>query len=103
MVVKPSDELEGGIDRDLITAVARAHAWFEQLQNGQIGSIREIAEQEILSVSYVMRHLRLAFLAPDIVERILQGRQPPGISVRSLTNSKQLPADWQEQRRVIGC
>jgi site-specific DNA recombinase len=48
-----------------------------------------------------MRYLRLAFLAPDIVEAIVAGRQPPGISVRKLTNDSQLPSDWVEQRRLL--
>jgi site-specific DNA recombinase len=63
--------------------------------------MREIAEQENLSTSYVIRYFRLAFLAPDIVEAIVEGRQPPGISVRKLTNNKKLPSDWAEQRRLL--
>ena len=85
----------------LIKSVARAHTWFEQLQSGQVNSIRDIAEHENLTTSYVMRYLRLAFLAPDIVEAILQGRQPPGTSVRKLTNGKQLPSSWIEQRQLL--
>jgi len=90
------------VDETLIRSVARAHHWFEQLKAGQARSIRDIAEREQLSTSYVMRYLRLAFLAPDIVEAILDGRQPPGISVRKLTNNKQLPSDWTEQRQLLG-
>jgi site-specific DNA recombinase len=59
----------------LIKAIARAHTWFEQLQTGNAHSIQEIAEHENLSASYVMKYLRLAFLAPDIVEKILRGHQ----------------------------
>ncbi len=101
LIVRPEDESQGGIDEALIRSVARAHGWFEQLQSGQARSIRAIADQEDLSTSYVMRYLRLAFLAPDIVEAILDGRQPPGISVRKLTNNKQLPSNWAEQRQLL--
>jgi len=48
-----------------------------------------------------MKYLRLAFLAPDIVEAILQGLQPSGTSVRKLINGKQLPSSWIEQRQLL--
>jgi site-specific DNA recombinase len=101
LIVRPDDESTGGIDESLIRSVARAHAWFERLKTGEVRSVRDIAEQEKLTTSYVMRYLRLAFLAPDIVEAIVEGRQPPGISVRKLTNDKRLPSDWVEQRRLL--
>jgi hypothetical protein len=101
IIIEPADELEGGIDEALIQSIGRAHAWFEQLQSGDVGSVRDIAARENFTTSYVMRYLRLAFLAPDIVETILKGRQPPGISVRKLTNFKQLPASWIEQRQLL--
>jgi hypothetical protein len=85
----------------LVRAIARAHSWFEHLQTGEVKSIREIAAQENLSTCYVMRYLRLAFLAPDIVETIIDGRQPPGLSIRKLTNNKNFPSDWVEQRRLL--
>jgi site-specific DNA recombinase len=101
LIVRPEDESTGGIDEALIRSVARAHHWFDQLKTGEVRSMREIAEQENLSTSYVIRYFRLAFLAPDIVEAIVEGRQPPGISVRKLTNNKKLPSDWAEQRRLL--
>jgi site-specific DNA recombinase len=101
LIIRPEDESLGGIDATLIKSIARAHAWFERLQDGRAKSVRDIAEQENLSTAYVMRYLRLAFLAPDIIEAILKGKQPPGISVRRLTNNKQLPSNWAEQRRLL--
>ena len=101
LIIKPEDELDGDVDEALIYSVARAHTWFEQLKAGKVYSIQEIAKRENLSASYVMRYLRLAFLAPDIVKIILQGRQPLGTSVRKLTNGKQLPSSWIEQRQLL--
>jgi len=101
LIIRPEDEREGGVDKTLIKSVALAHAWFEQLQAGQVRSIQDIAESENLSASYVMKYLRLAFLAPDIVEAILQGLQPSDTSVRKLINGKQLPASWIEQRQLL--
>ena len=45
------------------------------------------------------RHLNLALLAPDIVEAILMGQEPDGLSLEKLYG---LPVDWDEQRRVLG-
>ena len=53
-----------------------------------------------LSERYVSRIMRCAFLAPDLVEAILQGRHWPGLTLRNLT--EHLPLDWSEQRRTFG-
>jgi site-specific DNA recombinase len=50
----------------------------------------------------VSRLLSLAFLAPDIVEAILQGRQSADLSSARLTNRLDLPFDWAGQRELIG-
>lgn len=60
------------------------------LQSGEMG----------LDVSLVARLLRLTLLAPDIVEAILMGEEPSGLSLTKLT--KQLPAVWKEQRHTLG-
>ncbi|MBX9794271.1 MAG: hypothetical protein K2Y02_08255, partial [Burkholderiaceae bacterium] len=44
----------------------------------------------------------LAFTAPDIIERITAGAQPPGFGVRKLLAASPLPLDWAGQRRVLG-
>ncbi len=48
------------------------------------------------------RVLHLAYLAPDIVTAILDGRQPAGLSARRLLTGLRLPLDWTEQRQVLG-
>ena len=57
----------------LVKALARAWRWQRLLDRGVYGSVTEIAEAERISKSYVSRILRLALLAPDIVEAILGG------------------------------
>jgi len=102
IVIPPSDLRDTNIDEKLVRSIARALMWFEWLKLGKRTSIKDIAAQDGLSESYVMRYIRLAFLAPDIIEVILAGRQPVGTSVRRLTNGKQLPISWTEQRRQVG-
>lgn len=89
-------------DRSLIAVVAQAHRWFEQLTTGEVGSIDQIAARERLDASDVGRQIRLAFLAPDIVEALLAGTQPVELSGWRLKRISHLPLDWTGQRRHLG-
>jgi hypothetical protein len=51
---------------------------------------------------YVARLIPLAFLAPDIVEKILSGAQPVDLTTDELTKRIDLPLDWAEQRGALG-
>ena len=83
----------------LMVAVARAHRWEELLESGRYGSWVEIATAQGVDPSYVARILRLTLLAPDIIESILDGTEPDGLSLGKLY---QLPMAWDEQRRALG-
>ena len=84
----------------LLKAIVRAHDWCEKLVTGKVSDIRALANQTGLNERYVSRILECAFLAPDIVDAILAGRQPSGLTVRRLWNK--LPLDWVEQRKQLG-
>ena len=100
--------IEGGmapianIDSTLINAIARAHAWSTALLSGSIGSLAEIASRNDVSDSYVKKIMPLAFLAPDIVEAIMAGKQPAHLTKQMLIRQIDIPLDWQEQRQVLG-
>ena len=83
----------------LLKAVARAHKWREQIVTGEASGPRSISKGTGLDESYVRRILGYAFLAPDIVEAILDGRQPPDLTLEKLRMT--LPMSWVEQRRVL--
>ena len=83
----------------LITALARAWRWPRVLDDGVYTTISDIAEAERINRSYVSRVLRLTLLAPDIVERIVDGRNLPGLS-ELLTP---FPIGWEQQRLVLLC
>jgi hypothetical protein len=84
------------VDRALVRALARAFRWRRLLDEGVHGTFGELAKAERVSQSYVSRVLRLTLLAPDIVEEILDGRQPQGMRLENLLEG--LPAEWDEQR-----
>jgi hypothetical protein len=86
--------------RPLVVALAKAHAWQKMIESGEVGSIKELAQQNHVNPSYVARILRLATLAPDIVEAILAGTEPDGLSLRAL--SKNIPLLWDEQQEMFG-
>ena len=67
------------------------------LEDGVCTSVSEIGDVESISKSYVSRILRLALLAPDIVEAILAGRTDQAMMLERL--ERPLPASWEEQRR----
>jgi site-specific DNA recombinase len=84
----------------LLKAVARGRQWHEWIVTGEVSSKRGIAKRLGLTERYVGRILECAFLAPDIVEAILEGRQPTDLTFQKLT--RKLPLSWVEQRQQLG-
>jgi hypothetical protein len=78
----------------LLKALARAHRWQRMLEGGEYGTLAELADAERISRSYVSRILRLTLLAPDIVERILDGRPMAGLPQLL----RPFPVEWERQR-----
>jgi DNA invertase Pin-like site-specific DNA recombinase len=84
----------------LLKAMARSHDWHTQIIAGKLRGRRALADQAGLDERYVSRILQCAFLAPDIVEAILAGRQPADFSMDKLRTG--LPLSWAEQRQRFG-
>jgi len=72
----------------------------EELQRGEFADTAEIARRHGLSEAHVRRLLRFAYLAPDIVEAIVEGRQPRTLTVKLLLQG--IPLDWSDQRAAFG-
>ena len=83
------------IDHTLLRNVARGWSWFEEIKRGT--PMQEIARREGLSQRRIARLVDLAFLAPDIVEAIVAGRQPVGLTSDLLIKSDHRML-WAEQR-----
>lgn len=88
------------IDNSMVKAIARAHRWKRLLESGQYASVAQLAAAEKINESYVCRVLRLTLLAPDLVELILDGRQPTELQMDELL--KPLSAEWNRQRVRFG-
>lgn len=84
----------------LVIAFARAHRWKEMLESGKYGSIIELATALGVDRSYMSRLLKFTLLAPDIVEAVIDGREPSGFAISKLI--KAIPDNWEEQRKRYG-
>jgi hypothetical protein len=89
-------------DPTLIRLVSQAHCWFEELKTGRARSNQDIIKQYGVDHADVARVLPLALLAPDIIEDILEGRQPPELTATRLKRMTDLPLSWEEQRQILG-
>ena len=87
-------------NRALVAALVRAHAWTRLVETGAFGGIEELAIRLKMDVCYVRRIMKLANLAPDIVEAILDGNEPEDFTVKTLR--KGVPLLWEDQRRQFG-
>jgi hypothetical protein len=81
-------------------ALVRAHRWRRRIESGRAKSVTDLAEQENVTMAYVCRLLPLTCLAPDIVEAILEGRQPKGLQLAEILGNG--PLVWNAQRETWG-
>jgi site-specific DNA recombinase len=84
----------------LLTAIAKARSWMDDLAEGRVGSFDAIALRE----DKVERHVRflapLAFVSPRIIDAIASGSAPADLTVSSLART--LPHSWAAQERILG-
>jgi hypothetical protein len=85
----------------LLKAVVRAHRWREGVLAGEVPNRIVAAKRHDLNEEYLRRVLGCGFLAPDILEAILDERHPSDLTVKRLSR-RQLPLDWAEQRTELG-
>jgi hypothetical protein len=81
-------------------ALAKALTWNQALLTGSVSSLTAVAKQESVSQRYIAELLKLAFLAPDIIEAINKGDIPETLSLVTLRQG--IPLDWGNQRRRFG-
>jgi site-specific DNA recombinase len=84
----------------LMKAVARARSWYERVLEGKSSNQQSLILHAGLTRRYLGKVFDCAFLAPDIVEAILEGRQPRDLSFKKLC--AHIPLSWVEQREQLG-
>ena len=88
-----------GADLTLIRLIAKAREWWARMTAGNLDP-STLAAQEGVSVSYVVRVLRIAFLAPAVVDAVLDGRLRAGVDSTALLDIRAIVPDWQKQERA---
>jgi hypothetical protein len=99
-IVVPGEPTPRRVNHGLILAIARAKTWMQGLRDGRYQDTAKIAQRFKLNDAHVRRLLRFGYLAPDVVEAIVEGRQPRALTVRQLLQG--VPCAWAEQRKVFG-
>ncbi len=102
IVNAPGMPMRRSPDTKLIAMLKKSQDWLGRLTSGSSAGVAEIAATESVTASYVTRAIYLSFLAPDIVDLIVRGEQPPEITLERLIRLVLLPANWQEQRKLLG-
>ena len=98
-----STENQRDPDLALLRALARAHDFRERLMRDPRLSAHDIARAEGVSAAYIYATLRLVWLAPDITDATVNGRQPPWLTAKELFRlAGHLPLGWPQQRKLIG-
>lgn len=87
------------VDNAMVKALARAFRWRKMLDEGEYATLEDLARAKGVHATYVSRVLRLTLLAPDIVEAILDGRQPGEMLLDDLLAG--FPLGWDGQRRKL--
>lgn len=87
-------------DETLMNGIAKAWRWQALYERGNYASLDAFAEKHKLNKSYAARIMRLNLLAPDIRQKIMEGRQPKGLKLADLMDA--FPPLWEEQRQILG-
>ena len=85
-------------DPHILRAIGRAWGWRRRMEAGQFATVRDLALAMDLAERHVSRQLRLAYLAPDVLRRLVYKRETPAITLMVLTECAVLP--WAQQAKV---
>jgi len=102
MVIDGTDRFATKPDARLIRLLLRARRFNATLAQGEGITFAALAEREGVSRSYFTRLVRLSYLAPDITQAILDGRQPRDFTGEKLLDHSRLPLAWHDQRIALG-
>lgn len=86
-------------DAHVLRAIARAWNWRRKLERGEASTLQDIAIAEKVTDRFVSRIMRLAYLGPDVLEKLLIHRMPPALALNDLIAAGSLP--WAEQMEFV--
>jgi hypothetical protein len=100
-IVPPADMVPdtGGVDPHVLKAVARAWSWRRKLESGAVSTLSDIAEAEGVTPAFIRRTMKLAYLAPAVLEQILIARRSPSVSLKDMSAIAEQP--WVVQKGIV--
>jgi hypothetical protein len=101
-ILPPADMVPdkcGGVDPHVLRAIARAWSWRRKLESGEASTILDLAQADDVTDRYVSRMIRLAYLSPPVLEKLVLERCPPAASVKDLAAAADFP--WAEQDAAV--
>lgn len=98
-----STTIKSSFDLPMIRTLGKAFFWQRLLDSGEVASATDLARRLKLDPGWVAEVLRLARLAPDIVQAIIDGQQPRHLNLHAVRGRQaEVPLDWQKQRILFG-
>jgi len=101
-ILPPADvisEADNVQDPHVLRAIGRAWVWRRRLEAGEFNTSKDLAASIKLAERHVSRQLRLAYLAPNVLKRLVYKRETPAITIRDMTDVAVLP--WVEQEAAV--
>ena len=101
-IVPPADvvpDTGGGVDPHVLKAIAKAWSWRRKLESGAVSTLSDIAEAEGVTPAFIRRTMKLAYLAPVVLDQILIARISPAVSLKDMSTIADLP--WVAQKGVV--
>ena len=86
-------------DPHVLRAIACAWGWRRRIEIGEVATIHDIAVAEKVSERFVSRTMRLAYLSPIVLERLIAHRRPCSLSIKDLIAAAERP--WREQETLV--
>ena len=101
LAVVPKDSSDARVDPSLVKLIVKAHAARTALFAGLGASLAQVAAQQGHEPHYFSVLVKLSYLAPDLTEAILEGRQPLRLDRQALARIRKLPMCWNGQRQLF--
>jgi len=98
-ILPPADMIpanDGGVDPHVLKAIAKAWNWRRKLEAGAFSTLSDIADAEGVTPAYIRRMLKLAYLAPEVLEQIMIARTSPAVSLKEMATAADMSWDGQE-------
>ena len=101
--ILPPENVEGmdcrTQDPHVLRAIGRAWAWRRRMEAGEFSTVQDLADAERISDRFVSRLMRLSYLSPDVLQRLVTQRVPLALSLNDLIAVTELP--WAEQMKQV--